>query len=75
MTDEKYNELVAMAKDIANILRGVQCRDEITNEISGHAHFLPSREYDFVEREVFNNLSVPMMHPEEYENMMMYGYD
>ena len=32
-------------------------------------------EYDFVEREVFNNLSVPMMHPEEYEDMMMYGYD
>ena len=75
MTDEKYNELVAMAKDIANILRGVQCRDEITNEISAHVHFLPSREYDFVERKVFNNLSVPMMCPEEYEDMMMYGYD
>lgn len=71
-----YQELMNTAEDIASVMRGETCVHEITDCIVGMcATSLSSKEYDFVEREVFRMLSVSPMTAEHYEEMMMYGDD
>ena len=70
-----HDKLMQLSREIAAKLQGVKSVNQITDTVDLLSQDLSSREFDFVEREVFKMLNVSSMSPEAYEEMMMYGCD